>query len=340
VIGKAASMLGETEGAIRKGVGGALPAVLGGVASRADDSSFTSSLFDLVRSPSNDGSVLNDVGSLLGVNGSSSVINLGGRLLGTVFGGGTSTLTNALAGYAGVKNSTATSLLGFAAPLVLALLGRRVRNDGLDASSLGKLLRGQKDAIVAAVPAPLTNVRSYAPTVARDREAYAPALPEPRASVWRWLLPGLAAVAAIALLVSVFGRDDKDAERAPAVAALDPIPAPEPVQAAPPTAPATATVYFDVGQAALPADAVASLSSIVEYLKANPGATAVVSGYHAPTGNAAANEELARDRVESVRSTLVAEGIDESRIEMQKPVATAGGGTSDQARRVEVTATS
>ncbi len=341
VVGKASSMLGESESAIRRGVGGTLPALLSGIANRADDASFSSSLFDLVRSPANDGSVLNDVGSFLSVDSSSPTMSLGGKLLGNLFGsGGTSGFTNALAGYAGVKNSTATRLLGFAAPLVLAFLGRRVRSDGLNASSLMKLLRGQKDSLAAAVPGPLAGVPAHPATPVREREVYATPVPERRSSIWRWALPALAAVVAIALLFKVFGGDDREAERAPAVAAVEPAPAPEPTPVAPPADAATATVYFDVGQAAPPPDAVAALSSIVEYLKANPGATAVVSGYHDPTGDPAANEELAKDRAEAVRSTLVAEGIDESRIEMQKPVVTEGGETSDEARRVEVSASS
>ncbi|MGH8242388.1 MAG: DUF937 domain-containing protein [Steroidobacteraceae bacterium] len=322
VVGKASSMLGEPESAMRKGIGGTLPTVLSGIAGRADDSSFTSSLFEMVRSPANDGSILNDVGGLLGASSTSPAMGLGGKLLGSLFGGGTSTFTNALAGYAGVKTSTATTLLNFVAPLVLAFLGKRVRNDGLNASSLAKLLRGQKDSIAAAVPEPLRDTGFYPAAPVRGREAYRRPVVERRSSTWRWALPALVAVVAIALLFTMFGGDDRDAERAPTVAT------------------ATATVYFDVGQAAPPLDAVASLSSVVEYLKANPGATAVVSGYQDPSGDPAANEELAKNRVESVRSTLVSEGIDESRIEMQKPVVAEVGGTSDEARRVEVTASS
>ena len=103
---------------------------------------------------------------------------------------------------------------------------------------------------------------------------------------------------------------------------------------APTAATPTGTVYFDFNQAALPANGVRSLSSVIEYLKANPGATAIVSGYHDP----AANEELAKDRADAVRSSLVAAGIEESRIEMQESIVTEGDGPPEQARRVEVTA--
>ena len=56
-------MLGESDTAVRKGVGATVPALLGGVASHVDDPGFASKLFDLVKSPANDSSVLNNIGS-------------------------------------------------------------------------------------------------------------------------------------------------------------------------------------------------------------------------------------------------------------------------------------
>ena len=85
VVGKAASILGESDSAIRRGIGGAFAALLSGVATRSDDAGFASSLFDLVRSPANDGSVLNDVGSLFSAGGTSPMLNLGGKLLSSLF---------------------------------------------------------------------------------------------------------------------------------------------------------------------------------------------------------------------------------------------------------------
>ena len=111
-----------------------------------------SSLFDLVRSPTNDGSILNDVGSLVRADSPSPMMGLGSSLTGLLYGGRTSTFTNSLAGYAGIKSSSASTLLNVAAPLVLAFIGRHARNDGLNATSLATLLRNQKHSYAAAVP--------------------------------------------------------------------------------------------------------------------------------------------------------------------------------------------
>lgn len=111
-------------------------------------------------------------------------------------------------------------------------------------------------------------------------------------------------------------------------------PAPEPVAATPPPA---ASLYFDTGKTNLANDADATLAPIVEWLKANTNAKAVISGYHDPRGNQARNEELAKNRAKAVREALKAAGIDEGRIEMRKPTSTEGGGDLAEARRVEVT---
>jgi Bacterial protein of unknown function (DUF937)/OmpA family len=343
LAGKAASMFGESDSAIRKGLGGVFPVLLSALANRAGDSGFASSLFDLVRSPANDGNVLNDVGGLLGASSSSPMMSLGSKLLGSVFGGNTSNVANALSGFAGVKSSTASTLLNIGAPLVLAMLGKRARSDSLNASSLASLLLSQKDSFASALPGPLANIASYLggstrePT--REREVYAaPPVPERRSSIWRWLVPLLIALGALWLLSSLFGRKERPVDdTVTAPAAVEPAPAPSVEPGVAPAGAAAATVYFDVDQSALPAGGEAALSSVIVYLQENPGTTAVISGYHDPTGDQAANEELATNRAGSVRDALVAAGIEESRIDMQKPTVTTGGGTLEDARRVEVT---
>ncbi|MEO6030510.1 MAG: OmpA family protein, partial [Burkholderiaceae bacterium] len=66
------------------------------------------------------------------------------------------------------------------------------------------------------------------------------------------------------------------------------------------------------------------------------GKTAVVSGYTDATGDAAANDELAKQRAFAVRDALKSAGVPEDKIELKKPEALTGGGDNAQARRVEV----
>jgi outer membrane protein OmpA-like peptidoglycan-associated protein len=341
LVSKAASYFGDTEGTVAKGLGAALPLVLGGVATRASDDGFASGLFDLVSNPANDGGALNNVAGLLSPGAASSPLGtLGGRLLGSVFGDNIGSVGSALSGFAGGKPATANSLLSLAAPLVLSVLGKVVRSGGLNVSSLANLLLGQKSAITGALPGPLANLDRFVSTPARV-VAPPPTAEVSRPSIWRWLLPLLIALLAIWLLAKVFGRREVPAEQTPPPAAVEPA-QPAPVEpAAADTSPVagapTATLYFDVGSADLPADSTGGLEPVVAYLKANPSTTAVVSGYHDPSGDAAVNEELARNRALSVQNALEGAGVEAARINLEKPVVTTGAGSPDDARRVEVT---
>ena len=233
LVSKAAAYFGDSEGTVSKGIGAVLPLVLGGVASKASDQGFANGLFDLVSNPANDGSVLNNVAGLLSPGAASSPLgSLGGRLLGSVFGDNLGSVGSALSGFAGGKPATANSLLSFAAPLVLAVLGKAVRGGGLNVSSLANLLLGQKSAITGALPGPLANLDRFVSTPARVAAAPPPAEVS-RPSIWRWLLPLLIALLAIWLLSKVFGHREAPVEQTPPPAAAEPAPQPAPVEPTP-----------------------------------------------------------------------------------------------------------
>lgn len=66
------------------------------------------------------------------------------------------------------------------------------------------------------------------------------------------------------------------------------------------------------------------------------GKKAVVSGFHDASGDAALNEELAKQRALAVRDALLALGVADEKIELKKPELTVGAGEAVLARRVEV----
>jgi outer membrane protein OmpA-like peptidoglycan-associated protein len=107
-----------------------------------------------------------------------------------------------------------------------------------------------------------------------------------------------------------------------------------PAQAA---APNSASIYFELDAATLPAGAPTDLAPIVDALGRQSDAHAVVSGFHDASGDADKNAELARQRAFAVRDALVAAGIAAERIELAKPAETVGGADPAQARRVDVT---
>ena len=132
------------------------------------------------------------------------------------------------------------------------------------------------------------------------------------------------------LIVPLLGGDMK------ATAAPPQITAPAAQVAAPAATAALAKIFFTTGGAALPADAEQALKPVLEFAKANAQAKLSISGFHDTTGDRIKNEELAKDRAQAVKAALVAAGIAEDRISLQKPQETSGGDDA-AARRVEVT---
>jgi K(+)-stimulated pyrophosphate-energized sodium pump len=121
-----------------------------------------------------------------------------------------------------------------------------------------------------------------------------------------------------------------------ATAATSPATAAAATSPAAATPPPAAKLYFPPDRITLPQNTVAALLPVVDYLKANDGAKASVSGFHDPAGRRARNEELALNRARAARGALERAGIARERIVMQKPQVTTGSGGAAEARRVEV----
>jgi outer membrane protein OmpA-like peptidoglycan-associated protein/uncharacterized protein YidB (DUF937 family) len=98
-------------------------------------------------------------------------------------------------------------------------------------------------------------------------------------------------------------------------------------------------VYFDTGKTEVAKEFGDKSKEIIAYLKDNAGAKAIISGYNDPTGNAAANAELSKNRAKGVAAALKAAGAADDRVVLEKPADTTTGAalSNAEARRVEVT---
>lgn len=98
-------------------------------------------------------------------------------------------------------------------------------------------------------------------------------------------------------------------------------------------------IYFGVNQASAPKDGERQLPKLIAYLKSNPGARVLISGFHDSSGRTSHNIELAKKRALAVASLLEKAGVSASRIDLQKPTKTRGSGSPKEARRVELKVT-
>ncbi|NNB88685.1 OmpA family protein [Corallococcus exiguus] len=199
----------------------------------------------------------------------------GKGMLSGIFGNKLGGITDGLTRFGGMRNAgSATRLLSLAAPMLMGVLGKQVRDQRMGSSGLMQLLNGQRNNIAAALPAGLggilgfggarhavaeviephretvTQVRETAPV----REAHTvrettPRTtynrpPEKKKSIAGWAIP-LALLALVALAWGALRGRRHEPARAPQVSRTTPPPAQERVAQAPepvrPTQPQPAT---------------------------------------------------------------------------------------------------
>jgi outer membrane protein OmpA-like peptidoglycan-associated protein len=349
VTARAASLLGESESGVSRGLSAAIPAILSGLLAKSGDSSLLQRIMSLLTDPGLDPNLGRSIGGMLTTGGlaQTPATDLGQRFLSMIFGDRLAPVASALAEYAGLRSSTASSLLGMAAPLVMSVLGGRVRKDGLDARGLASLLTSQRDGILAAAPTALSGLTGLGMPRGVPTEAV------PRAGAWggsrAWLGAALAGLALLALwawanrpgseqvatnpparqTANLSVTDLPDAAlykfrlpsnfelRAPAtgiekqlvVFIQDPSKGVEPA-----TWFNFDRLLFETNSATLKPESKEQLVNVAEILKAYPNVKVKVGGYTDNTGDPGANQKLSQDRANSVSTELVALGVPASRM--------------------------
>jgi len=165
MIAKIASGLGLDRSVAQKAIGGAVPALLAGLADVASTPNGARQLSStLAQQPGS----LESLKSLIGASGQNTLAETGSSMLSGLFGGGAlDTMAQSVGKFAGVDGGSSKSLLGMLGPVVLGALGQQQRSAGLDASGLASLLGSQKDQIAAAIPSGLADQLSAAGLIDR-----------------------------------------------------------------------------------------------------------------------------------------------------------------------------
>lgn len=230
-LGQASAQLGESENSVMRGFQTATAAILGGLASRGNQPGFIRQIFDLISSPSNDRGVLSNIGSFF-TERSPQGEGLGSRLLSMLFGGQQSRVAAGISEASGLKASSATTMMGIAAPIVMGALGKRVQEDHLDPSGLSNLLQSETSEVRNVLPSNLmSSVQNASSAVtemggrARDaaagaastlgsraEDAYRTTM-RPGTSAARWLWPLALGVLALILLLWFLGRGREQTAR-------------------------------------------------------------------------------------------------------------------------------
>ena len=150
-VASIAQKLGATPEQTQQAIALALPTMVGALARRSDDDASVNQLHQHLQS-GHDGSVLDNIGGLLGgISGSSSAQHLSGGngglggLLASILGGRQGRVEQGIGKASGMSATQVASLLAMLAPLVMGALGRMQRQTGGQVSDLGSTLRKERD---------------------------------------------------------------------------------------------------------------------------------------------------------------------------------------------------
>lgn len=162
LVGKAGAFLGENESNTRSAVDQILPTLLGGLIAKSSTPAGANSLINMLNDRTHDGSVLNDLmGIFAGGDKSNAFMRMGSSVLGNIFGDKVGGIVDLITGGTGMRKESSANLLSFLAPLVLGLLGKAKKDQGLNASGLLSLILGQGSFLKNVLPAGLGNILGF-----------------------------------------------------------------------------------------------------------------------------------------------------------------------------------
>lgn len=340
---------------VTAGLSAAIPTLIAGFMQKASTTQGASYLLNLLKNDTRSEEYSFDVAGALDSGKAAGLIPVGSGILSSLFGDKVKDVSDVVANASGMREG-ASSLLNLAAPLVLGILSRKVKNEGLGLSGLVSLLMGQKDSVKAALPSGLGSIINVnglgdflgdtaAPTATRVREE----VEEVRSST-SWM-PWL--ILALILLGGIYFW--KQCSKEPVVLEEEEVVVDVPmdgtgvaeIQKTLPggvnlSYPETSIendligfiedsnravdkdtwfnfrkLTFEQGSAVIDATSQKEVDNIAEILKAYPQVNIKIGGYTDNTGSDEVNTKLSADRAANVLAGLVSRGIEASRLESE-----------------------
>lgn len=194
LISKLSSELGESESGIGKAISGFLPAILGGFINQSNSSGVLDAITNV------------DSGSLLGdLVGGAKNNSLISSLLPLLLGGKSNDLIGNVARFAGISETSSSSVLDTVTGASLGSIGKYVKDNQLGINDIPQLLNDQKGLLAGLVPAGLSlgslGFGNLFSSVEEKIESIKESIPNPElpkfqnnepekgGSIWKWLLP-------------------------------------------------------------------------------------------------------------------------------------------------------
>jgi len=162
VLSQAGKFLGESDSGVKSAMGAALPSILGSLITKGGTNNGAGAIMDMISGGNHDGSIFDNLGGLLGGgDATSGFLNSGSGILKSLLGNKLGSVVDIIASVSGLKKGSSSSIMSMAAPLVMGMLGKYVKNKALDAVGLGKFLGSQKPHVASALPAGMGSLLGF-----------------------------------------------------------------------------------------------------------------------------------------------------------------------------------
>jgi OOP family OmpA-OmpF porin len=153
LLSEVTSQTHESDVAMSKACDAAIPAFAAAIANRSDDRGFINQFVNLATGAADDRDPTETARRLASSPAGSDINTAAAGWLSTLFGANLSGVTNSLARYAEIRESSVASLLMTCTPLVLGYFGRLIRSHHLSATDVAERLRAERPHIESAMPA-------------------------------------------------------------------------------------------------------------------------------------------------------------------------------------------
>lgn len=355
-ISRISGLIGQSPDKVKSGLAAAIPALLMGIVNKGANMDGAQTLMNMIRQGGFESGTPGDAVKEIHGGNAENLIRKGLDIVNSVFGKSLDPVTDKIATSANLPTSGVTRLLGIVAPIVMSVLGNKVKQGGLNASSLMNLLSKQRSSLMRLVPSNMfpTDVTS----AINDRikktghqvehilgDEHGTGIrrsPDQRKSSWlsAGLLTLLLLFGAYWLLKGVRDRAVTPTEPAETVQAqtrsADEMPAPmsefdeflaKGSLADIPKRFNFEDLHFEFATTRLLETSGTELDRIAAALNNHPATIIRLEGYTDSVGNDASNLALSHARANKVREELIARGVAPNRIEAvglgsSNPVAT------------------
>lgn len=162
VVRLASVFLGEGESSTQSAVMQALPTLLSGLMQKASTEKGANSLVNMLNDRTHDGSILGNVADIFGGGDKTNAyLRMGSSVLGNIFGDKVGGVVDLISSGSGLRRESSSNILSLIAPILLGLLGKTKKDNGLNASGLLSLVLGQGSFIKDMLPAGLGSLLGF-----------------------------------------------------------------------------------------------------------------------------------------------------------------------------------